>query len=262
MIRTILWTLTAIALLALAGCRGEQTEDQAAAWQQKASQVAEQATTMPAGRGDAAEGPAGKILETMNSGGYTYVKLETDQGEIWAAGPETEGLQVGDQVVLAGAMLMKDFQAKSLDRTFDQIYFASGIHRPGEATAAEVQDAVASAHANLVVNDAGVDFSGLTVPDGGVRIADIHGRKAELSGKTVLFRGKVVKYTPAVMGKNWLHVQDGSAEGAAGDITVTTTASAQVGQTVLVRGTLAVDKDFGAGYRYDVIVEDADVTVE
>ena len=266
--RTFRFLVAAIlaAAAVLAGCRSDQKEDPAQAWQEKAAQVASQETPATAPGGampQAGNAITGEVLETMNSGGYTYVKLKTDTGEVWAAGPETDGVKVGDRVALQQPMLMHDFQAKSLNRTFDQIYFASALGKAGQQSPADAAaEAVTQAHANLVVHDAGMDFFGLTVPDGGLKIADIHARKAKLAGQTVLFRGKVVKYTPGVMGKNWMHVQDGSAGGAAGDITVTTDATAKIGDTVLVQGTLAMDRDFGAGYRYDVIVENARVTVE
>jgi hypothetical protein len=70
-------------------------------------------------------------------------------------------------------------------------------------------------------------------------------KKAELAGKSVSVRGKVVKFTPEIMGKNWIHLQDGTgAEGTT------------------VSGVVVIDKDFGYGYAYDVIIEDAEVTVE
>ncbi len=95
-------------------------------------------------------------------------------------------------------------------------------------------------------------------------VADLYAKKDELAGKQVTLRGKVMKFSPMIMGKNWIHVQDGSGEASAGnnDMTVTTSQSANVGDTVLVKGTLVANKDFGAGYSYDVIVEDAEVTVE
>ena len=86
--------------------------------------------------------------------------------------------------------------------------------------------------------------------------------RAQMAGRQVTVRGKVVKYNGGIMGRNWLHIQDGTGAEGANDLTVTTQAVVGVGQTVLVSGTAAVDRDFGAGYRYDLIVENATVTVE
>jgi len=87
-------------------------------------------------------------------------------------------------------------------------------------------------------------------------------KKAELAGKSVSVRGKVVKFTPEIMGKNWIHLQDGTGAEGTSDLTVTTSASAKMGDTVTVSGVVVIDKDFGYGYAYDVIIEDAEVTVE
>jgi len=72
----------------------------------------------------------------------------------------------------------------------------------------------------------------------------------------------VVKFSPEIMGKNWIHLQDGTGVSGANDLTVTTSATAQTGDTVTISGVLVTDKDFGYGYSYDVIVEDAEVVVE
>jgi len=95
----------------------------------------------------------------------------------------------------------------------------------------------------------------------GRTVAELYTQKSELSGKTVALRGKVVKYSAGIMGRNWIHLQDGSGDATAGthDLTVTSNDTAAVGDTVLVQGTVTVDKDFGAGYFYAVIVEEASV---
>ena len=91
-------------------------------------------------------------------------------------------------------------------------------------------------------------------------MADIYARKSALAGKPVKVRGKVVKLSAGIMGKNWLHIQDGSGQAGSNDLTVTTSAEAKLGDTVLISGKLTVAKDFGHGYKYDVIVEDAQIT--
>ena len=90
------------------------------------------------------------------------------------------------------------------------------------------------------------------------------GRVSALSGQPVSLRGKVVKFNANILGTNWLHIQDGSgsAADASNDLTVTSAAQAAVGDTVVVTGNVALDKDFGSGYSYPVLVEDASLTVE
>ena len=115
---------------------------------------------------------------------------------------------------------------------------------------------------STTVETTDVDLSGITPAAGGHTVGDIHAKKAELNGKPVKVRGKVVKFSPQIMGKNWIHIQDGTGDAGANDLTVTTDVTANTGDTVLISGTLSLDKDFGYGYAYGVIIEDADVTVE
>jgi hypothetical protein len=108
-----------------------------------------------------------------------------------------------------------------------------------------------------------VDLSGITKAEGGKTVAEVFAEREQLAGETVVFRGKVVKTNAGIMGRNWLHIRDGSGAEGTNDVTVTTTeVLPNVGDTVLVSGVLQLNKDFGMGYQYDLIIEDADVTVE
>lgn len=97
---------------------------------------------------------------------------------------------------------------------------------------------------------------------GGYTVEELYAKKDELKGKKVRVRGKVVKFNGGIMGRNWVHLRDGSGKPGADDITVTTNQNAKVGGTVVATGVVAVDKDFGAGYRYEIILEEADLAVE
>lgn len=108
-----------------------------------------------------------------------------------------------------------------------------------------------------------VDLSGIEKAAGGKTIAEVFAEKDQLAGETIMFRGKVVKTNAGIMGKNWLHIRDGSGTEGTNDLTVTTAeVLPNVGDTVLVSGAVELNKDFGMGYQYDIIIDDADVTVE
>jgi len=110
---------------------------------------------------------------------------------------------------------------------------------------------------------ASVDLSGIAKAEGGRTIAEVFAAKADLAGQNVTVRGRVVKSNPGVMGKNWLHIRDGSGGEGTNDLTVTTAGMApKIGDTVVVKGPVVLDRDLGMGYRYEVIIEDADVTIE
>ena len=84
-------------------------------------------------------------------------------------------------------------------------------------------------------------------------------KRTELAGKPVTVAGKVVKFNANIMGTNWLHVQDGSGAAGTNDITVTTRDAVAVGDQVKVEGVVAVSRDFGMGYKFDVMIENAKV---
>ena len=135
-----------------------------------------------------------------------------------------------------------------------------------DATPAPAPAEAAPAQAHPVpTNAAGteVDLAGIVKAEGGMTVEEIHTQREQLAGTSVTVRGKVVKTNAGIMGKNWLHVRDGSGAEGSNDLTVTTdTDLPEVGSTVLVTGQAAIDQDFGLGYQYDVILEDAQVAVE
>jgi len=135
---------------------------------------------------------------------------------------------------------------------------------PPEAAPAEAPAADASAMPHPMPSQmpADVDLSGIARAEGGRTVAEIFADKDQLSGQPVVFRGKVVKANANILGKNWLHVRDGSGAEGENDLTVTTAALPEVGDTVLVSGTVALGQDFGMGYQYDILIEDATVEVE
>ncbi|WP_051321525.1 hypothetical protein [Chrysiogenes arsenatis] len=106
------------------------------------------------------------------------------------------------------------------------------------------------------------DFSDITPLEGGLTIENIFAQSAELSGKEVTLRGKVVKFSADIMGKNWVHVQDGTGAEGTNDLTITTAATVNVGDIVVVKGTVTTEKDFGYGYFYNLIIEDGEITAE
>jgi hypothetical protein len=254
--------LAAVLMIAAAGC-GEKKES---------------AQSAPATQAQAAA-PAnpnmwqGKIVETMDSGGYTYVQLDTGSEKIWAAGPTTE-VALGQTVAVDKGMPMPNFTAKSLDRTFEMIYFVGAIKKIGGAETVDHGNAdhptdhptsgggmgMDSGSSHNVVEK--TDIKKVAKASGGYTVEDIFVQSASLKGQNVKVRGQVVKFTPNIMGTNWVHIQDGTGSGDTADLTVTTSAVVAAGDIVLVEGPLTVNKDFGAGYKYGAIIEGATVTKE
>ena len=116
--------------------------------------------------------------------------------------------------------------------------------------------------AGLNKDSLAAEKSAITKAKSGYTVEELYAKKAELKGKKVAVRGKAVKFNAGIMGKNFLHLQDGSGKQGANDITVTTNQNVKVGDIVLVTGVMATDRDFGGGYRYEVILEEAALTIE
>ena len=197
----------------------------------------------------------GEVLETMNSGGYTYVLVETGQDPIWAAGPQTS-VKAGDVVEIPQGMPMTQFTSNTLGRTFDVLFFVSTISNltTPATTEAPVSKPVASD-----VTDIAVDAL-----EPGQDIAWVYANTDTLANQQVSLRGKVVKYNSNILGWNFLHIQDGSGDAANrnNDLTVTSKHTTAVGETVVLTGTIVLDKDFGAGYSFPVLLDDASITSE
>lgn len=232
----------------------------------------------------------GKVLETMDVGSYTYVHIDTGSEKKWAAGPKT-AVKVGDPIAYpGGATEMKNFESKSLGRKFESIAFVGALV-VGDAPAvakdphaglptgipkgipmmgngvdphAGVPGMPPAAHGGSSANaDSVTKVENIAKVEGGYTVGETHDKRSELETKTARVRGKVVKYNAGVMGKNWIHLRDGSTGlGGENDLTVTTDDQAKVGDTVVVTGRVGVNRDFGFGYRYDVILESATVVVE
>ncbi len=201
-------------------------------------------------------GYKGIVLETMDSAGYTYILVDTGTDKVWAAAAQFK-VDVGETVIIPKGLAMHNFHSKTLNKDFDLIYFVSSIAKETEGKSTGMPS-----HAIQDTPPNTTKFSAVEKASGGKNIDEIYSDKEQLAGKFIKVRGKVVKFAANIMGKNWVHLQDGSGSGNTSDLTVTTTDIASVGDTVLAKGMLAVDKDFGSGYRYDVILEGAQVTVE
>jgi len=307
-------TLIAVFLLLIgsAGCKSTDKEEAVQVEQEKPAVQSQETAEREYGGLDI----KGPVIETMDVGGYTYLEVDDDQGPIWVAIPQQK-VEKGQEVAIIEGMEMRNFESKSLNRTFDKIYFSAGLaggeeqaspHVGTEAAETAAQEGSgepmqANPHAGIPGAPGGDESAGgdsfqdalqaeagsggPTMVDpadltggskaarapaaGDVQVEKAEGENAftvselftkgkELDNQTVTVRGKVVKVSSMIMGKNWVHIQDGTSDEAGNnDLVVTTMAEPAKDSVVVVKGTLHANRDFGAGYRYDIIVEDADV---
>ena len=203
----------------------------------------------------------GEVLEVRDAAPYTYLRLKTGTGETWAA-VTAAPVKKGEQVTIANAMVMENFESKSLKKTFDKIVFGT-LADPNAPAAASRAMPHGSPGGPVVgaptpATPPPVKVAKASGSDART-VAEVVGGKTALKDKNVSLRGQVVKANLGIMGKNWFHLQDGSGSAGAGtnDILVTSKDVAAVGDVVLVKGTVRTDVKVGPGYDYAVLIEDA-----
>lgn len=200
-----------------------------------------------------------KVAEVIQGTSYTYLRVTDALSEKWVAVSRQE-FTVGEELYLnlETAAVMENFHSKELNRDFPTILFVSTVSREPEMTSAQMPamggktpagKKAAPVEANVKVEPAA----------GGITIAELYTNKANYSGKKVKLKGAVVKVNDQIMGRNWIHLQDGTKNGEDFDLTLTTQATVLVGDVITIEGVVSLAKDFGAGYFYPLIIEDATI---
>ena len=202
-------------------------------------------------------GLSGKVVETMNSGGYTYVRLEKNGKKMWVAVSETKVVKGQNMAFKPGAEMV-NFESKTLKRKFDRIIFSGGPITAREA-AAEVKTTGSKGKTVAPTGKVRVEKA---VAANAYTISDLYKNSAGLNNQTVVVKGKVVKVSSGIMQRNWIHLQDGTGDQKKGthNLVVTSSELPSMGDVVTASGTFFKDKDFGAGYKYAAIVENATFT--
>ncbi|PLW96593.1 MAG: hypothetical protein C0591_08390 [Marinilabiliales bacterium] len=191
------------------------------------------------------------VKEVVQTTSYTYLRLNEDGEEYWGAIPRSEEIKVGSTYYFDSFMEMKDFPSRELEKTFDNIYFIEEMSPEPFAAGQPAEEKMGTPKAS------NQEIEPMEAVEGGVTLATLLSDPSKYDGKKVKVRGVVVKYTQAVMNKNWVHIQDGTEAGDKFDLTITTVAECQIGDLVTFEGTIVLNKDFGYGYAYDVLMEDA-----
>ncbi|MBI5100432.1 MAG: DNA-binding protein [Nitrospirae bacterium] len=203
----------------------------------------------------------GKVMETMDSGGYTYIQIENAGGKSWFAVSQAS-VKKGDTVTFKPGAVMENFESKTLKRKFDKIVFSDGIASSGAKTAgAKASEPKPSGSKDKVVKPAEKIKVEKAAGADAYSVSDLYKNKAKLNEKKVTVKGKVVKVSKGIMQRDWVHIQDGTGDAKKGTNNLVTTSTSgtvpAVGDVVTVSGTGYKDKDFGSGYKYEIIVENS-----
>ncbi len=192
-----------------------------------------------------------KAVDVLQATRYVYVKVEEDGSEYWIATTKQE-VDEGETYFYRGGLLKTNFESKEHNRIFDQIYLVSRIVPVNHA------NSVTSPNTNTTEDP--IKSEMLTAGEvikvsGSIPISDIIKAPKSYEGKEVQISGRCIKVNPNIMGRNWIHLQDGTQGDF--DMVATTSIIIPEGQLVTIKGTINLDVDFGAGYLYDIIMEDA-----
>jgi len=208
---------------------------------------------------------AGKVLQTMDGGGYTYIHIEQKDGKkVWVAVTQT-AVKVGNQMKFQPGVEMTKFESKALNRNFDSIIFSNGVISGGSASAVpdpgKNKGVSPGSQGAAKVKAGKISVAKASGPNAAT-VAEAYSNSAKLNNKKVVIRGQVVKVSSGIMGKNWIHIQDGTGSEKMKThnlVCTSKTGIADVGDVVTITGTLFKDRDFGSGYKYAVIIEDAKI---
>lgn len=211
------------------------------------------------------------VLEVIQVANYTYLRVKENDSEIWIAAPSLD-TKPGDTLYYENGMLMSQFESKELKRIFDKILFVDKLSKNPAALLPQKDSVVVLPpnHVNITENKQPAPNTGSSKDSvkqsikvdpvkNGITIADVLKNPKAYEGKTVIIRGKVTKYTAAVMGKNWVHIQDGSDYNGKFEMVITTLAELKDGETATFEGTITLNKDLGYGYFFEVLMENAKV---
>ncbi|MDV7188060.1 hypothetical protein R3X25_12270 [Lutibacter sp. TH_r2] len=195
------------------------------------------------------------VNEFLDAGGYTYLKVTEGIEEYWMAIPPTK-VEIGKTYYYSGGMFMENFESKTLKKTFDKIKF---VERISESNSGVVAKSSAKAHQNSGKSDLTVAGSKIEKASGELKLSDIFKNKNSFANTNVEIKGIVVKVNKKILDRNWIHIVDGTKLGDKSSLTITSEEMAEVGDTLVFKGKIVLDKDFGYNYVYDILLEDGKI---
>ncbi|GJM33888.1 MAG: hypothetical protein DHS20C18_28890 [Saprospiraceae bacterium] len=190
------------------------------------------------------------VEEALNTERYTYLNVSENGKEYWVAISKRE-VEIGETYYFKGGLLKKNFFSQEFNRVFETVYLVSNFWKQPTSSESALDEAFAKMQGSEAIPN--LEVGKIEQAAGAIKLSDLFSNKEKYNGQLVKVTGKCVKVNPKIMNRNWVHIQDGSGENL--DLTVTTAESIPLGAVVTVEGTIALDKDFGAGYRYDIIME-------
>ena len=204
-----------------------------------------------------------KTREVEQVGTYTYMLVKGKGPEYWVAVPSMEAMP-GETYHYQGGLWMENFHSKELDRTFEKVLFLDVIF-PGEPGKGQADLEMPPSHGMMGGDNPNLDNrkpiarSDVEIEsvEGTISIKELYADPESYDGKSIRVAGGGTKYNPAIMELNWVHLQDGTEHEGKFDLTATSTEEFEVGSRIVLEGIFAMDRDFGYGYTYEILLEKA-----
>lgn len=198
------------------------------------------------------------VQEVLQVRDYSYIRVLDGDSEKWIAAPTTP-VEIGGVYYFGNTMEMKNFESKDLNKTFETIYFVEKISLSKDIVEIPLKKdphPVTDETTNIVVEENKVE-NGTSGDVINITIEELFKDKNLYSNTMVRLRGEVTKFNPAIMNTNWIHIKDGTDQAGKFDLTVTSKETVAIGDVVTLEGKVILDKDFGAGYFYEVLLDNA-----
>ena len=189
--------------------------------------------------------------EVIQTSAYTYLGVMEEDKEIWLAIPSMDAKEGNTYYYQrSNAAEMIDFKSKELNRTFPKVLFLEGVSSEPIITQTKLPHPKPTLEKKEVTIEAVKD---------GITISELFKNKKNYAGKTVKVKGEVTKFSKGIMNKNWIHLQDGTKDNDDYDLIITSNAETKVGDVITIKGKVFLDKDFGHGYFYKLIIEEGTI---
>lgn len=204
---------------------------------------------------------AGTVIFIKNAGNYSYIRLKEDGKKVWLAASPME-VSVGDNVEYTGGDVMTKFESKAMNKTFDEIRFVTRIRVVKNGPLPDNQAMASIPHPK----DAPKNSPVAPVPKKGEikktgkekTVEEVFSGREQLKDRPVTLRGKVIKVSRNILKKNWITLSDGTGTAPDDRIVAVTTDLVPLGDVATVTGILKTNVNLGAGYKYKVLIDDAE----
>jgi len=189
------------------------------------------------------------VIEHIPGQRYSYMKVAENDDEYWIATMKGD-FKENESYHYHEGIEKTDYSSTELSRTFDRIVLVSELLSP------DAHDGQSSS--SMKPNEVKIDKNEkINLPKSSTPIKDIIAQPARFKNKQIEITGRVTKVNPGIMDRNWIHVYDGT--NGTFDFVCTSNQDIPVGHLITLKGTIVLNKDFGAGYSYEILMENARV---